>query len=438
MIDLSGPTLGVVGMCAVVVLLLIRIPIGLTLAAVSTVGLFHMLGPGIAISLIRDMPYEFAASWSLSSIPMFLLMGFICYSANLTNGLFRAAGLWLHWLSGGLAIGSVMGAALFSAVSGSSLACAAAMSKTTLPEMLKRNYDPSLAAGTVAAAGTLGTLLPPSITLIVYGIFVQVSIRDLFLAGVLPGLIVAGGYALMIFVRTRLKPSLAPVDEVAPDPREKWLALLDIWPVLVLATGVLGGLLAGFFSPSESGAVGALLSLVIALAKRSLTFGILRTAVVETVIVTSAIFLIIIGADLFTKFLVLTELPNLLSGALVEMGLSQLQLILMMCAIFFLLGMFVEPIGIMLLTLPILLPTIEASGINLIWLGILVVKFTEIGLITPPVGLNVFVVKAVAGNLVTLTQIFRGVGWFLVVDACVIALLIAFPAIVLFLPEFVR
>ena len=436
--ELSGPSLGVVGMIAVLVLLLIRIPIGVTLAMVSVGGLYFMFGSGVAISLLRDLPYEFAASWSLSSIPMFLLMGFICYSAGLTDGLFRAASLWLRWLSGGLAIGSVLGAALFSAVSGSSLACAAAMSKTTLPEMLSRRYDASLAAGTVAAAGTLGTLLPPSITLIVYGIFVQVSIRDLFMAGVLPGLIVAAGYGLMIFVRTWLKPELAPRIEERPEPREKWDALIEVWPVLVLSAGVLGGLMAGFFSPSESGAIGAFLSIVIALVRRSLTLGIIRDAVVETITVTSAIFLIIIGADLFTKFLVLTELPNVLSGALVDMGLSQLQLILMMCAIFFLLGMFVEPIGIMLLTLPILLPTIEASGINLIWLGILVVKFTEIGLITPPVGLNVFVVKAVAGNLVTLTQIFRGIGWFLAVDAVVIAILIAFPEVVLFLPNLAR
>jgi tripartite ATP-independent transporter DctM subunit len=431
----SPETIGLIGIAALLVLIFLRVPIGITLSVVSIAGIYALVGERAAIGLVAQLPYDFTAHWTLSSVPMFLLMGYFCYHAGLTEGLFRLARLWLSWLPGGLSIASIKGSALFAAVTGSSLACTAAMGRIAVPEMLKAGYDKGLATGTVAAAGTIGSMIPPSILLIIYGIFVEQPISELFLAAFIPGLLTALMYAVMVFVRAWLNPELAPTVRETVTLSQRLWAVRDTWPVVLLIVGVFGGLFSGAFTPTEAGAVGAALSFLIALLKRALTWDVFVSAVSETLRSTAAIFLIAIGAQLLTRFFALSGVTEILADFVGGQGYSQLQVVLLISVALVLLGMLLDPIGIMLLTIPILLPVLESQDINLIWFGILMAKFLEIGFITPPVGLNVFVVKGIVGDLVPTHKIFKGIAWFVGMDFVTIALLIAFPAIVLWLPS---
>lgn len=365
---------------------------------------------------------------------MFLLMGYLCFHAGLTKGLFDAARVWLSALPGGMAIATVFGAAGFAAVTGSSVACAAAMGRIAVPEMLRQGYDTSLATGTVAAAGTIGALIPPSILMIMFGIIAEVPISQLFLGGIGAGLLTGFGYAIVITIRATLQPEAAPRLTERVPLSERILALKEIWPVLLLVIGVFGGLFSGVFTPTEAGAVGAFLSFIIAALKGSLSFRNFRNALLETLLTTGALFIIAIGASMLTRFLAFSGAGDYLSALVAAMGADELLLLLGISLIYLVLGMFLEPLGAMLLTLPILLPIIETTGFSLVWFGVLLTKFLEIGMITPPVGLNVFVIKGVVGDLASTTTIFRGIMWFLVADLIVVMLLIGFPQITLFLP----
>lgn len=435
-LDLGRTDIGLLGLSVLLFLILLRMPIGIALVAVSFVGIWALVGIEPAWGLLTAVPFDFGAKWSLTSVPMFLLMGFCCYHAGLTRGLFEAARKWLSGLPGGLAVATVFGAAGFSAVTGSSVACAAAMGRIAVPEMMRHRYDATLATGTVAAAGTIGALIPPSILLILFGIFAQVPISKLFVGGVGAGLLTAFGYVVVIIVRAKLNPALAPMVHEVSTMREKLAALADTWPVVLLVIGVFGGLFAGVFTPTEAGAVGAFLAFAIAAAKRALTWAAARQALMETIQTTAAIFVIAIGANLLTRFLALSGASALLSQFVIDLGADRLTLLLGIAVIYLVLGMFLEPLGAMLLTLPVLLPILqEQPDISMIWFGVVLTKFLEIGMITPPIGLNVFVIKGVVGNLVTTTQIFRGVVYFLLADVVVVALLMIFPQIILFLPS---
>lgn len=432
---MSDIALACFGLAAIVVLLLLRVPVGVSLAVVSLAGIHQIVGAGTMWGILSTVPYDFAAHWSLSSIPMFLLMGYVCFYANLTEGLFRLARAWLSWLPGGLAVASVGAAAGFSAVTGSSLACAAAMGRIAVPEMMKSGYDKGLATGTVAAAGTIGSMIPPSILLLIYGIFAEVPISALFIAGVIPGVLTALNYSIMIVARAMITPSIAPRAVHGDLKAERAGALWETWPIIALVVGVLGGMFAGVFSPVEAGAVGAGLACVVALVRRSLTLDAFKRAVLETMISTTAIFIIAIGANLLTRFLALAGFTDWMSEAVLGGELDQLTILLGMMAIYIFLGMFLDPIGIMLLTLPIFMPIVEEAGISLILFGILMTKYLEVGLITPPVGLNVFVIKGIVGESIRTETIFKGVLWFVATDGVTIALLIAFPALTLYLPS---
>ncbi|MFT5391695.1 MAG: tripartite ATP-independent transporter DctM subunit, partial [Gammaproteobacteria bacterium] len=295
---------------------------------------------------------------------------------------------------------------------GSSVACAAAMGRIAVPEMIRYKYDTAHATGTVAAAGTIGALIPPSILMILYGIIAEVPISQLFLGGVGAGLLTAAGYVTVIIVRTTLKPELAPRLTEKPSLAERLRALRETWPVLLLMAGVFGGLFGGLFTPTEAGAVGASLALIIAAMKRTLTWTNFKNALLETLLTSAALFIIAIGASMLTRFLAFSGAGDYLSELVTQMGAHELLLLAGISAIYLVLGMFLEPIGAMLLTLPILLPIIESTGFSLIWFGVLLTKFLEIGMITPPIGLNVFVIKGVVGDLATTSTIFRGILWF--------------------------
>ena len=434
MIQFSPQVIGVIGLTALLLLICARFPVALALALVSVAGLFALVGVSSTLSLVAAMPYDFAANWELSAIPMFLLMGALAYHTGMTSDLYGAARVWLRGLPGGLAVASNFACAGFAAVSGSSVATTVAMGRIAVPEMLRAGYDKSIATGTVACAGTLGSLIPPSVLMIVYGIFTGQSVGDLFLAGVMPGLLTASIYAAMLMIRCKLNPALAPSIEAAVPLREKLIMLARIWPLPALIIGVIGSIYGGIATPTEAGALGVVLTLVIAILRRQISWNIVRLSIGEALDSTAAIFFVSVGAVMLTRFLLFSGVPALLTGLVQDWSLNLFMLLVIASVIYLILGCFLEPIGLVLITLPVLLPAFQTMNVNLIWYGIIVVKFVEIGLMTPPVGLNVFAMKVVVGDAVPLETIFRGVSWFLFCEAIVIVLLVAFPAIALWLP----
>lgn len=422
------------GLAVLTVLLAVRVPVAAALGLVAIGGSYLLMGERAMWGVLRTTPHAFAASWSLSAIPMFLLMGYVAFNARLTDGLFRFARAWLSFLPGGLAISSVGGAALFSSVTGSSVACAAAMGKIAVPAMIERNYDKSLAVGTIAAAGTMGSLIPPSTVLLLYAIFAEVPVSALFIGAIIPGLLTALAYAAMILIRVTRNPALAP-RETGAGWGERLASLAETWPLFLMVIVVFGGIFAGFFSATEAGGIGALAAILIGVAKRTLTIKGLGEAILDTILSTSSIFLIAIGAALMTRFFAFAGLPDYVQTLFATSGLGQVGILIAIALLYVILGMFLDPIGVMLLTLPVLLPVFEAQDISLIYAGVVLTKLLEIGLITPPVGLNVFVIKNVIGNLMTTDQVFRGVLWFLLADLFVVIALIVWPETVLWLPD---
>lgn len=432
---MSDVQIGLTGLALLLVLIGLRVPIGMALIGVSFGGLWYLMGWGVAWGSLGLIPYQFAANWVLSSVPMFLLLGFICFHAQLTQGLFRAARLWLASIPGGLAVASIFGSAGFAAVSGSSVACSAAMGRIAVPEMIRHKYHPELATGTVAVAGTIGALIPPSIIMILYGIIAQVPITGLFLGGISAGILTTVGYILVVMIRVKLNPSLAPDVKEEVSRREKIAALKETWPVLLIMIGIFGGLFGGIFTPTEAGAVGAFLACIVAWMRKALTWERFRNAILETLLTTGALMVIAVGASLLTRFLALSGAGDYLSSLVIGGGASTFMVLLMIVVIYLLLGMFLEPIGAMLLTLPIVLPIIGAADLSLLWFGVVLTKLLEIGMITPPIGMNVFVIKGVVGNLASTTSIFKGIFWFLIMDLFVLIFLMTVPDFILFLPR---
>lgn len=429
---------GLVGIGLLLTLIGLRVPIGVSMITVSFTGIWYLMGWNVAWGSLGVIPYQFSTNWVLSSVPMFLLLGFICYHARLTEGLFRAARMWLSGVPGGLAISGILGCAGFASVCGSSVACSAAMGRIAVPEMMKQRYSAELATGTVAAGGTIGALIPPSIIMILYGIIAQTSITDLFLGGVAIGLITMVSYILVILIRVKLNPELAPSTKEDIPMAEKIAALKDVWPILLVMLGIFGGLFSGIFTPTEAGAIGAFLSCVVALIARQLTWERFKNAILETLLTTTGLLIIGIGASLLQRFLALSGAGTYISELIIGQNADIAWVLLGIVMIYLLLGMFLEPIGAMLLTLPIVLPIINSAELSLVWFGVVLTKLLEIGMISPPVGMNVFVIKGVVGNLISTTGIFKGIMWFLFADLVVLALMMFFPDLVLFLPNWAK
>ncbi len=429
--------IGVLSIVAILALIALRTPIGVALGAVSFAGFCYLRNVDVALSMVREVPYSFAASWDLTAIPMFLLMGSITSVSGISGALFRAARLWFSGLPGGLAVATNIACAGFAAACGSSVAASAAMGRLAIPEMLRQGYDKSLATGVVASAGTLAALIPPSILFVLFGVFAQVSVVDLLMAGVLPGLLTAAVYTGMILVRCRLNPALAPPlskEELATLKVDRWASLKDTWPLIALILGIIGGLYGGVVTATEAGAFGSTLSIVIATSQRRLDWKGLLHALRDAVGTTAQIFFVGMGAVLFTKLLALTGMSDYLVGAFGTWAQSPALVVSALSVVYLVLGCFLDPLGIMLITMPVFLPMFKALGLDLVWLGVLVVKYIEIGMLTPPLGMNVFVVKNVAPDI-PLETIFKGVGWFLACEIVVMGLLIAYPQISLFLPN---
>ena len=435
---MDNVTIGFVGIGCGLGLIALRVQIGVALGLISFLGIAKILNFKAAWGIVTAVPFNFVGEWNLTAVPMFLFMGYVASSTGLTIGLFRAMRMFLSRFPGGLAVASVGACAMFAAASGSSVATASAMSRIATPEMLRYKYHPGLASGVIAASGTLGSLIPPSILMVLYGFFAEVSIGKLFIAGFLPGLVSALLYMAMIVGRVTVNPSLAPQVDDRPTFAQKMESLRDIWPLPVLILGVLAGIFVGVFTPTEAGAVGAFLALIIAATRRRLNWGTFKLAVIQSLSGTAGIFMVVIGTVLLTRFMALSGLPNYIADAMLSLGSSDLFVIAMVAALYVILGMFVDSVGLLLLTLPIVLPVVRGAGMDMIWFGIIVIKLLEIGLVTPPVGLNVYVIKGALGNLVSLPTIFQGVMWFIIMDIVALAIIIAFPWLSLFLPSIMQ
>lgn len=440
-------TIGIFVTAFMLVMLLLRVPIAVSLVATGYGGLVLVLAArggdtwmfGNAIqsanSFLGELPYSSTAEYTFTTIPMFLLMGYIATEGGFTRDIYATARLWLSRVPGGLAVASSVGCALFAAISGSSLATAAAMGRMAVPEMLNWKYDKGLAAGVVAASGTLGSLIPPSILMILYAVFTEQSIAKLFVAGVVPGLLSLGVYVGIVMVRCRLNPELAP-----PVPRvsfrEKLQSLQSTWGMIALIGLVVIGLYTGMFTPSEAGGVGSFGALLLCLMSRRLDRFKTSNAFKETLKNTSMLFAAIIGAYMVTTFTALTGIAGELTAWAASFdNVSPLVILLSLSLLYVFLGTFMGAVEIMLLTLPIVIPIIKGLEYDLIWFGVIMIKYLEIGLITPPIGINVFIIKSVVGDRVRLGQIFKGVAWFLAMDLVTLAILILFPEITLYLPS---
>lgn len=435
---MSTLSVSIITLISILILIGLRVPIGVAIGCVAFVGFWLLRNLDVALSVLRDTPFVFAASWDLSAIPMFLLMGSIANNSGISSSLFRAARAWFGGMPGGLAVATNMACAGFAAACGSSVAAAAAMARLAIPEMLKNGYDKGLATGVVASAGTLAALIPPSILFVLYGIFAEVSIVKLLIAGIIPGLLTAAIYAIMILVRCKLDPSLAPLikfENKVALRRERWASLTEVWPLIALIVGIIGGLYGGVFTPTEAGAAGAFLAAVIGFLQRKLTFTNFVASLKDSMVTTATLFFIGVGAVMYTKLLALAGISAMFTDIIGGWALNPLLLVIATSIIYLILGMFLDPLGIVLITVPIFVPMFAALNLDLVWLGVLVVKYVEIGLLTPPVGFNVYVVKNVVGDSIPLETIFRGCFWFLGCEVIIMTLLIAFPQISLWLPN---
>lgn len=442
---MDGTLVGLIAFASVIGLLAVRVPIAFALAGVATVGTFMMFAfrTGSFMgerairstsSLVYSNSFDLIHSYDLSMIPLFIALGHIAYRADITTRIYHAARVWLVGVPGGVAMASVVGCGGFSAITGSSIACASTMGRICSPEMLRMGYDKRLATASVAAGGTLGSLIPPSVLFIIYGIFTETSISKLFLAGILPGILTLLGFLLVIFLWVRRDPAAAPPFEGVITRADRVTAAVQAWPAVALFVIIIGGIYGGFFTATEAAAVCVSVTIIIGFAQRKLDVRGLFEALRETCIQTASIFLIAAAAKIFVAFIALTGVAPAIVEFVTAADLSSFYLLLSIAIIYLILGMFLDPIGIMVLTLPLMIPLIETYGFDLIWFGVVVIKLLEIGLITPPVGLNVFVIANVVGKEVSSETIFAGILRFLAIDVIVLFLIIAFPIISLLIP----
>ncbi len=430
---MGGTELGLLGIAALFVLLAFRIPVAFAMFVVGFFGIVALNGTNAAVSLLASEAFTLGSSPELVVIPLFILMGNIASVTGMSRQLYDAAYAIIGSFKGGLASATVIGCGGFAALSGSSVASALTMGKVALSEMDRYDYDPRLSTGVVAAGGTLGILIPPSTGFVIYAILTEQSIGRLFLAGVFPGLLLLALFVLAIVLLCYFRPSLGPAGPKTTFA-EKARALVAAGPIVALILLTIGGIYGGLFSPVEAAAVGAGAVILIGTVSRTLTFGALWAAAKDSVVTTATVMLILIAAHMINPFMALSQIPTAVGGFIEALQLPALGVLVLILAIYLVLGCFLEGFAMLVLTLPIFFPIISDMGIDPIWFGVLVVLTLEMGLISPPVGLNVFIVKSVAPK-VPLGQIFVGVIPFWLMMIVCLAILIAFPEISLYLPD---
>jgi C4-dicarboxylate transporter DctM subunit len=432
---LSPADAGVIVVGLLFAWLALGVHIGVALGLCGFLGIYLSVGPDAAYAQLATIPFSTTNSFTLAVIPLFILMGSLATVAAITTDLFRAAYVWLGRLRGGLAMATVMSSAAFGAASGSTIVNAAVFTRMAMPEMTRFGYDVRLSSGCIAAAGTIASLIPPSILMVIYGVITEQSIGKLLIAGVVPGVLTAMIYCAGIYAMARWRPALAPLAKLDFTWGERWRSLYGVSGILMLFALVVGGIYGGYFAPTYAGAVGAFGALVIALGKRRLGFGSLIEVLKDAAVTTSVIFIIVVGGILFARFLTYSGLVTMVSETLLGSGIGKYTYLLGFAVLFLILGMFLEPIAIMVMTLPIMFPVMTAAGFDPIWLGVVSIKLAEISLLTPPVGLNVFVVKSSSPIPLRLGQVFAGVTPFIFLEVLSLGLYVAFPEILLWLPN---
>ncbi len=423
---------GLIGAGVLLILVFMGVRVFLAAAIVGLFGLIALLGWEAGAGMAGTVPHSKSAAYALSVLPMFILIGFFAFHAGLTNALFDSARKWWSWMPGGLAVATVFATAGFAAVSGASTATAAVFSRIAIPEMLKYGYDKRLASGVVAAGGTLASLIPPSGILVLYAIIVEESVGKLLLAGFVPGILSAIIYALLISSRVMITPSMAPPSETFTWG-ERFRSIPGTTPIIAVVAIIISAIYGGWATPTEAGALGAFIVFVMALihGMRGKQF---REALFETAKLTVMIFSIIWGVLMFVRFLGFAGLPDAFAEFIAGLDMPPMAIMIMILLGYAVLGMFMDAIGMLLLTLPVVYPAVIGLGYDPIWFGIIVVKMVEICLITPPIGLNCYVVNGVRPDI-PLEEVFKGIGPFFIADIATVALLLAVPEIVTFLPN---
>jgi C4-dicarboxylate transporter, DctM subunit len=433
----SGIQAAIIGFAAMLVLIGFRAPVGLAMLLVGAAGYVHLSGWVPFLAYMKTNTYEQFANYTLSVIPLFILMGALAERSGLSTALFRAASAFVGHLRGGLAMAVIAACTGFGAICGSSVATTATFARASLPELRRYGYEQGLATGTIAVGGTLGILIPPSVILVVYAISTEQNIAKLFMAAFIPGILAALSYCVVIAMVASRNPELAPPHERATGA-ERLRSLKSVWPILLVALVVVGGIYGGVFTPTEGAAVGVIAMFVVGLAQRSLGWDEIRTSLIQTAETSGMIFLILLGAEVFNAFLGLSQMPSVAAAAVAGLGLPPYAVVAALLAFYILLGAVMDELAMILLTLPLFFPIVSALDFGLlpdeqaIWFGILVLIVVGIGLTAPPIGLNVFVVSAIAKD-VPIGKIYRGVIPFIAADVVRLALCVAFPGLSLVL-----
>ncbi len=430
---MSAGVLGLLGVALLLLLIFLRVPIAVALATAGLLGYAALDGWAPALRMIGLVPYQLASAYSLSVIPLFILMGAVASRANMATELFQASNAVFSGLRGALANATIGSCALFGAICGSSIATAATFSKVAIPEMRRHGYEPAFAAGAVASAGTLDVLIPPSVLLAIYAIAAEQSLPKLYAAAMIPGLVLAALYVVVVLVVARVRPAWIP--KVAAMPLAARLrASLGMWKLGVLFFFAVVGIYLGWFSPTEAAAVAAFVAILIAFGTRALGWRGLADALLETVYTTAAIFFIAVGAFIFARFIVLTQFPNELARWVQDVGLSPFWILAAVIALYVLLGTFLDEVSTILITVPITLPLVNGIGFDGIWFGVFVTVMCTIGLVSPPTGMTVFVIQAQHPEIPVM-RIYMSTLPFLAADFALVGILIVMPALALWLPS---
>jgi tripartite ATP-independent transporter DctM subunit len=432
LMNLSPDAVAVIGFVALFTLMLLRVPVGMAMGLVGVCGYSYIAGSGPALKLIGQTSMRTVTDYTFGVIPMFMLMGAFVSVSGVSRELFRAANAFIGHLRGGLGMATVIACGGFAAICGSSVATAATFSSVAYPEMRRFGYPQSFSTGVIAAGGTLGAMLPPSTVLAVYAILTQQDIGKLFMAGIIPGLLAMAMYVLTISVIVRVKPDWLPRGP-STTWAERFAGLKDVWAPLLLFVFVIGGLYGGFFTPTEAGGVGATGAFLLGVLRGKLDRAGILEALLSATRTAAAVFTVLIGALIFGYFLTMTQTPQKLTGFLTELGLGPYGVLALIMLMYLILGCLMDAMAMIILTVPIIFPVIVQLGFDPIWFGIIIVMTVELGLIHPPVGMNVFVIKSVVRD-VSFTTIFKGVIPFVLTDLLRLLILIAFPMIALWLP----
>lgn len=427
-------TAGLWGFAAMITLLALGIPVAYAIGTVAILGILYAVGPVFLLSTIQSLPYAFASDYNFVVVPLFVLMGALASRAGIITDLYQAAFQLTSRIRGSLMMATVMAQAMFAAISGSTTVAASIFTRMALPEMTRYGYNKGVSAGCVAAAGTLAGLIPPSIAMVLYAILTGEPVGKLLIAGILPGVLTAVGYIVGIRVMLMVRPEWAPLITERFTLKQKFKSITNTWTVMLLIGLVLGGIYAGAFPPSAAGAVGAAGVLVIALSTRRLPKGALWESLIESARVSAVLFLIVMAGLMFSRFLLISGFIADLKTFVTAVELTAPMFIALVIVLFLILGCFVDSVSLMVITLPFLYPISKALGIDGIWFGVLVIKLIEIAAITPPVGLNLFAVLSAAKGQLQSKELFMGVIPFLVMEAIILALMIAFPSIATLLP----